>query len=47
MREYALTMLVTAAVTYLLTPLVRRVAIAAGAMHAARDRDVHIVPIPR
>lgn len=47
MREYALTMLVTAAVSYLLTPLVRRVAIAAGAMHAARDRDVHIVPIPR
>jgi UDP-GlcNAc:undecaprenyl-phosphate/decaprenyl-phosphate GlcNAc-1-phosphate transferase len=46
-REYALTILVTAAVTYLLTPLVRRVAIAAGAMHAARDRDVHIVPIPR
>ncbi len=46
MREYALIVLVTAAVTYLLTPLVRRVAIAAGAMHAARDRDVHIVPIP-
>jgi UDP-GlcNAc:undecaprenyl-phosphate/decaprenyl-phosphate GlcNAc-1-phosphate transferase len=46
-REYALTVLVTAAVTYLLTPLVRRMAIAAGAMHAARDRDVHIVPIPR
>jgi UDP-GlcNAc:undecaprenyl-phosphate GlcNAc-1-phosphate transferase len=46
-REYALIVLVTAAVTYLVTPLVRRVAIAAGAMHAARDRDVHIVPIPR
>ena len=47
MREYALIVLVTAAVTYLVTPLVRRVAIAGGAMHAARDRDVHIVPIPR
>ncbi len=46
MREYALTLLVTAAVTYLLTPLVRHGAIAAGAMHAARDRDVHVVPIP-
>jgi len=44
--EYVLTLLVTAAVTYLLTPLVRRGAIAAGAMHAARDRDVHVVPIP-
>jgi len=44
--EYALTVLVTAAVTYLLTPLVRRGAIAGGAMHEARDRDVHVVPIP-
>ena len=33
MREYALVLLVTAAVTYLLTPLVRRVAIAIRAMH--------------
>jgi UDP-GlcNAc:undecaprenyl-phosphate GlcNAc-1-phosphate transferase len=46
LREYALTLLVTAAVTYLLTPLVRRGAVAVGAMHAARDRDVHVVPIP-
>ena len=45
-REYVLTLLVTAAVTYLLTPLVRRVAIAGGFMHEARDRDVHVVPIP-
>jgi UDP-GlcNAc:undecaprenyl-phosphate GlcNAc-1-phosphate transferase len=45
-REYLLTVLVTAAVTYLLTPLVRRLAVAVGAMHAARDRDVHVVPIP-
>ncbi len=42
-----LTILVTAAVTYLLTPLVRRMAIGAGAMHEARDRDVHVVPIPQ
>ena len=46
MREYVLTFLVTAAVTYLLTPLVRRIAIRGGAMHEARDRDVHVVPIP-
>jgi UDP-GlcNAc:undecaprenyl-phosphate/decaprenyl-phosphate GlcNAc-1-phosphate transferase len=45
-REYALVVLVTATVTYLLTPLVRRLAIAGGAIHAARDRDVHVVPIP-
>ena len=46
MREYALVVLVTAAVTYVLTPLVRRLAIAGGAIHAARDRDVHVMPIP-
>ncbi|MGH3275589.1 MAG: MraY family glycosyltransferase [Streptosporangiaceae bacterium] len=46
MREYLLTLLVTAAVTYSLTPLVRRAAIRAGALHEARDRDVHVVPIP-
>jgi UDP-GlcNAc:undecaprenyl-phosphate/decaprenyl-phosphate GlcNAc-1-phosphate transferase len=45
-REYALIVLVTAAVTYVMTPLARRVAIAGGALHAARDRDVHVVPIP-
>ena len=46
MREYVLTFLAAAAITYLLTPLVRRFAIAIGAMHAARDRDVHVVPTP-
>ncbi len=46
MREYLLTVLITAAVSYLLTPLVRRGAIAVGAMHAARDRDVHTEPVP-
>ena len=41
--EYVLTLLVTAAVTYLLTPLVRRGAIAVGAMHEPPgDRDVHV-----
>ncbi len=46
MREYVLALLLAAAVTYLLTPLVRRGAIATGAMHAARTRDVHVVPTP-
>jgi UDP-GlcNAc:undecaprenyl-phosphate GlcNAc-1-phosphate transferase len=44
--EYVLTLLVAAAVTYLLTPLVRRFAVTVGAIHAARDRDVHEVPTP-
>ena len=41
MREYALVLLVTAAVTYVLTPLVRRVAVATGTMHEPRARDMH------
>ncbi len=41
MREYALVLLVTAAVTYVLTPLVRRLAVATGAMHEPRARDMH------
>jgi UDP-GlcNAc:undecaprenyl-phosphate/decaprenyl-phosphate GlcNAc-1-phosphate transferase len=45
-HEYLLTLLVTAAVTYLLTPLVRRGAIAARVMKAPRERDVHTVPMP-
>ena len=47
MRDYVLTLLVAAAVTYLLTPLVRRVAISAGAMFEPRERDMHTVPVPR
>src|SRR5262250_712469 len=46
MSEYVLTLLAAAAVTYILTPLVRRFAIAVGAMHAARERDVHKMPTP-
>ncbi len=47
MHDYVLTILVVAAVTYVVTPFVRRLAIRAGAMHEARDRDVHVVPIPQ
>jgi UDP-GlcNAc:undecaprenyl-phosphate/decaprenyl-phosphate GlcNAc-1-phosphate transferase len=46
MREYVLVLLVTAAVTFLLTPLVRRVAVATRAIHAPRARDTHTEPTP-
>ncbi|WP_434600482.1 MraY family glycosyltransferase [Streptomyces sp. A5-4] len=46
-REYLLTLCVTAAVTYLLTGPVRKFAIAVGAMPAIRARDVHREPTPR
>src|ERR1700728_918011 len=46
MREYALVLLVTAAVTYLLVPLVRRIAVRTGAMHEPRARDTHTKPTP-
>ncbi|HEU5035053.1 MAG TPA: MraY family glycosyltransferase [Mycobacteriales bacterium] len=47
MREYLLTAFVVAAITYLLTPLIRRGAEAIGAYTAVRDRDVHTIPTPR
>lgn len=47
MREYLLTALVTAAVTYLLVPLVRRFALRIGAAPEIRERDVHTTPTPR
>jgi UDP-GlcNAc:undecaprenyl-phosphate GlcNAc-1-phosphate transferase len=46
MRDYALVFLVTAAVTYLLTPLVRRIAVRTHAMHEPRARDTHVQPTP-
>ncbi|MDT3398256.1 MraY family glycosyltransferase [Streptomyces sp. B1866] len=46
-REYLLTLCVTAAVTYLLTGPVRKFAILAGAMPEIRARDVHREPTPR
>jgi UDP-GlcNAc:undecaprenyl-phosphate/decaprenyl-phosphate GlcNAc-1-phosphate transferase len=46
-REYGLTLLVVVAVTYLLTPLVRQAAIRFKVVIPARDRDVHVGPIPR
>ena len=47
MREYLLVLLVAASVTYLLTPVARRVAVRLGAMAEPRDRDVHAIPTPR
>ncbi|WP_328583535.1 MraY family glycosyltransferase [Streptomyces sp. NBC_00370] len=47
MRDYLLTLCVTAAVTYLLTGPVRKFAIAVGAMTAIRARDVHREVTPR
>jgi UDP-GlcNAc:undecaprenyl-phosphate GlcNAc-1-phosphate transferase len=46
-REYILVALISAAVTYLLTGMVRRLAIKVGAIANPRARDVHVTPIPR
>ncbi|MEY3733846.1 MAG: hypothetical protein RL347_1205 [Actinomycetota bacterium] len=47
MREYLLCLVAAAAVTYLLTPLARALALRWGAMAEVRDRDVHDEPTPR
>ena len=47
MREYLLCLAAAAAVTYLLTPLARALAVRFGAMADVRDRDVHMYPTPR
>lgn len=46
-REYLLVALTSAALTFLLTGIVRRLAIRIGAVAYPRKRDVHTVPIPR
>jgi UDP-GlcNAc:undecaprenyl-phosphate GlcNAc-1-phosphate transferase len=46
-REYGLSLLVAAAFTYLVMPVVRALALKAGAVAAVRDRDVHDHAIPR
>ncbi|MBO0836678.1 MAG: undecaprenyl/decaprenyl-phosphate alpha-N-acetylglucosaminyl 1-phosphate transferase [Actinobacteria bacterium] len=47
MRDYLLILLVAAAVTYVLTPVVRRFATMVGAIKdTGRDRDVHTEPVP-
>jgi UDP-GlcNAc:undecaprenyl-phosphate GlcNAc-1-phosphate transferase len=47
MREYLLTLLIAAALTYMLTPLIRSFAIKLNAVAAVRDRDVHTQTTPR
>lgn len=47
LREYLLVGLTTAVVTFLLTGLVRMLAIYTGAVATPRERDVHRAPIPR
>lgn len=47
MRVYILMFLIAAAVTYLLVPVVLRLALAVGAVTQVRERDVHTSPIPR
>jgi UDP-GlcNAc:undecaprenyl-phosphate/decaprenyl-phosphate GlcNAc-1-phosphate transferase len=44
MREYLLCLFAAAAVTYLLTPPVRALALKWGIMAPVRDRDVHATP---
>jgi len=46
-RAYLYLMFVAAAVTYVTTPLIRRIARRIGAITPVRERDVHAVPIPR
>jgi UDP-GlcNAc:undecaprenyl-phosphate GlcNAc-1-phosphate transferase len=46
-KDYLFILIIAAAVTYLLTPLVRRLAFIVGAAPAPRERDVHVVPTPR
>lgn len=47
MTGYVFAMLIAAGVTFLATPVVRRVAERRGAMTLLRERDVHTVPTPR
>ncbi len=47
MRAYLLVLVTAAAVTYLVTPLARRLAARVGAVTPLRERDVHSVPTPR
>lgn len=47
MREYSLTLLIAAALTYLLTPIVRKVALHLKAVASVRERDIHTEATPR
>ena len=47
MREYLLTILLSAAICYLVTPFIKRVEENYGAVAEIRDRDIHSKPTPR
>ncbi|QLL24030.1 undecaprenyl/decaprenyl-phosphate alpha-N-acetylglucosaminyl 1-phosphate transferase [Actinobacteria bacterium IMCC25003] len=47
MREYLVTLLLAAALCYVITPFVRSWAIKVGAVAQIRTRDVHTTPTPR
>ena len=47
MREYLITLLISAALCYLITPLVRTLAIRFGAVAGIRERDIHSTPTAR
>ncbi|WP_132993843.1 glycosyltransferase family 4 protein [Gordonia zhaorongruii] len=47
LRELALVGLTAAGITYLMTSLVRMLAVRTGAVAVPRERDVHVIPTPR
>ena len=47
MREYSLTLLIAAALTYLVTPLIRNLAFRFKAVAQVRERDIHTELTPR
>ncbi len=47
MREYVFVFLVALVTTYVFVPLMRTIAVRVGAFTEVRERDVHVVPIPR
>ena len=47
MREYLVTLLIAAAICYVVTPYVRTWAIKFGVVAKIRERDIHTTPTPR
>ena len=47
MREYSLALLISAALTFMLTPLIRKLALKFRAVAVVRDRDIHVVETAR
>ncbi|CAM8624116.1 MraY family glycosyltransferase [Candidatus Planktophila dulcis] len=47
MREYLVTLLLAAALCYVVTPFIRSLAIKVGAVAQIRTRDIHTTPTPR